>query len=229
MKKLLVILGIIMAINSQAQLIPGTIKPGSACNTVDVYLKPDFSNTNQYIFQMGLPIAFAASTSPTPTIASVTLDPTFVTNFCGGNAAQYPIVVYNLANNTAGDVDYYVLSLTRGGTGASNPQTWTAGQEIKVLTVTFANSTGLTAVKIADFQDGGSDGQGNFYTADGNGNYYISAVSTENFYNGFNGATQVSTVGGSSSEGYAIISPFDNCAAGCAGAIGGTATGTNSF
>ena len=119
------ILLVVSIINGQ-QLMQGTIKPGAIGNQVDIYLKPNFNNNTEYIFEMGLPMAFTTSTSPTPTIVSAVLDPAFVTNFCGGIANQYAINLYNLAHNTAGYISYYVISAVRGGTGASLPQTWTS-------------------------------------------------------------------------------------------------------
>jgi hypothetical protein len=176
-------------------LIQGTVKPGATANSFDVYLRPQVSNNTQYLFQMGLPIAFPSSASPSTSI-SIAVDPAFTSNF--GN---YTTSIYDRAHNTAGTVDYMVVSFTRTD---ATPQTWTAGTEFKVMTVTF-NSPGLSAAdfKLADFQDGGSDQQGNFYTADGNNTYYYTTNSVGNFY----AVPGVSRTGGDASEGYAQLLP----------------------
>jgi hypothetical protein len=71
-----------------------------------------------------------------------------------------------------------------------------------VLTASFTPATAPNAkVKLADYQDGGSDGQGNFYTLDGNGNYYVTSNSIGNFY----ASSSNSVVGGTASAGYAQL------------------------
>jgi hypothetical protein len=181
---------------SYGQLIQGTIKSGPQPDQVEIWLKPDFTNSTQYIYQIGLPIAFPSNVSPQPTSLTWTLDPTFITNF--GN--NYSVTVYPRAHNSTNTENYFSVSLVRGGAGASNPQTWTAGTEFKVLTVKFIGGTDQgVQVKLADYQDAGSDGQGNFYTVDGNANYYVSATSSANFYT----SAGQSTAGGSGSAGFA--------------------------
>lgn len=198
--RILLISILALSINvSSGQLIQGTIKPGPAANQIEVWVRPDFMNATQYLFQLQFPIAFPSTAIPTPTGLTVVQDPGFIATF-GNNYAQ---TVYPLANNTAGTVRYYVISLIRGGAGASNPQNWVSGTEYKVLTATFTNTNpGVhpsALAKLADFQDGGSDGQGNFYTVDGNANYYVTANSIGNFY----ASAGVSTTGGDGSEGFA--------------------------
>jgi hypothetical protein len=69
-----------------------------------------------------------------------------------------------------------------------------------VGTVTFVSGAlppATAQVKLADFQDGGSDGQGNFYAQSG-ATYYVTSTSNGNFYS----SAGVSTVGGDASEGF---------------------------
>lgn len=180
------------------QLIQGTLKLGPGPNDIEVWLKPNFDNNNvQYLFQIGMPIAFPANANPQPTsLINVTLDPAFITAF--GN--NYSITKNVVAHNTANTEKYLNIVLVRGGLGASVPQAWTSGAEFKVLTATFSPSGApATPVKLADYQDGGSDGLGNFYTQDGNNNYYITSNnSVGNFY----ATPGQSTVGGTASAGY---------------------------
>jgi hypothetical protein len=191
---LLMLLGYVQA--QTPQLIQGTIKPGANPGEIEVWLRPDFTNSTQYLFQIGLPIAYPASASPQPTSLNVTLDPGFVAAF----GSNYSVTVNPVAQNTGGTEKYLNIVLIRGGAGASNPQTWTAGTEFKVLTATFVPSGAPgTQVKLADYQNGGSDQQGNFYTVSGNGDYYVTSNSIGNFY----AASGASTVGGDASAGYA--------------------------
>jgi hypothetical protein len=179
--------------NSQGQLIQCTIKPGPSANQVDVYMKPDFSNNVQYLFQLQFPMAFPANTTPAPTGLSVTVNPEFTTVF-----GTYTTKVYALAHNTGSTVNYFVVSMVKSPISA--PSKWTAGTEIKVMTVTFQNAAGLKQVKLADFQDGGSDGQGNYYTVNGNGEYYYTTRSIGNFYP----VPGLTTVGGDAAEAFAL-------------------------
>jgi hypothetical protein len=182
----------------QGQLIQGTLKPGPASNQVEVWLKPDFDNAGiHYLFQIGLPIAWSSSAPIQPTDISWTIDPGFSAAF--GN--NYNVTKNAIATNTGGTEKYINLVLVRGGAGASTAQTWTHGVEFKLLTVTFNSPNGSPGapVKLADYQDGGSDGQGNFYTQDESNNYYVSANSISNFY-----ASAGSTVGGTASAGFIV-------------------------
>jgi hypothetical protein len=177
---------------SYGQLIQGTIKAGPQPDQVEIWIRPDFSSNSMYLYQIGLPIAFPSNVSPQPTSLQVTIDPNFLTNF--GNYTQQ---VYARAHNTAGTENYFTVSLIR--TVSSN-QTFTAGTEIKVLTAKFIGGTDAGVnVKLADYQDGGSDSQGNFYTVDGNANYYVSSTSSANFYT----SAGQSTAGGTGSAGFA--------------------------
>jgi hypothetical protein len=200
---------VMMAVSSRGQLIQGSIekKPGTP-NQVDVYIKPNFSQNTTYLFQLQFPIAFPAGATPNPTGLTVTLDPTFVATFVG---STYSVSVYALANSLSGPADkYYVVSLVRSaGSAAANsaPQTWTSGNEYKVMTIGFTNPSATppsAQVKLADWADGGSDGQGNFYTLSGTGLYYVDGgggggVSTNNFYV----RPTTSTVGGTAANGFA--------------------------
>jgi hypothetical protein len=184
-------------VSVHGQLIQGTLKPGPATNQVEVWLKPNFDNNPgvHYLFQIGLPIAWSASAPIQPTDISWTIDPSFSAAF--GN--NYVVTRNPLATNTAGTEKYFNLVLVRGGAGASDPQTWNNGVEFKVLTVTFNSPSGSPGapVKLADYQDGGSDGQGNFYTQNEINGYYVSSNSISNFY-----ASAGSTVGGTASAGF---------------------------
>ena len=135
------------------QLIQGTLKMGAQPGEVEIWLKPNFSNSTEYLFQIGLPIAFPASASPQPTALNATvtsLDPGFVAAF--GN--NYSVTVNPVATALGGTEKYFNIVLVRGGDGASVPQTWTAGVEFKVLTFTFTPSSAPgTPVSLADYQD----------------------------------------------------------------------------
>src|SRR5205085_2654238 len=155
---------------------------GLAANQVEVWLKPNFNNSTQFLFQIGMPIAFPSSVSPLPTGLSVTLDPAFIAAF----GSTYSITVNNLATGGTlnGDKYFNIVLIRQAGSGGvgSLPQTWTAGVEFKVLTATFQGSSASAFVKLADYQDGGSDAQGQFYTQDGNNIYYLNNNSSQNFY-----------------------------------------------
>ena len=193
------VLALMISFFLKAQLIQGTIKKGSSADEFEIWLKPNFNNSTQYLFQIGLPIAFPTSASPQPTGINVNLDASFTSTF----GANYSVTVNPVANATGGTEKYFNIVLIRGGSGASNPQTWSSGAEFKVLTGTFTYSSGNTTflAKLADYQDGGSDGQGNFYTLDGNGNYYVTSNSIGNFY----ASSGNSVVGGTASAGYAQL------------------------
>jgi hypothetical protein len=180
------------------QLIQGTLKPGPASNQVEVWLKPDFDNLNaRYLFQIGLPIAWSATAPIQPTDIAWAIDPGFTATF--GN--NYTVTKNPIATNTGGTEKYINLVLVRGGAGASAAQSWTHDVEFKVLTVTFNSPNGSPGapVKLADYQDGGSDGQGNFYTQNEINGYYVSSNSISNFY-----ASTGSTVAGTASAGYVV-------------------------
>jgi uncharacterized protein YjdB len=204
-------------ISVSQSLIQGTIKSGASPNEVEVWLKPNFSNSTQYLFQIGMPIAYPASASVQPTSLNVTLDPGFVSAF--GN--NYSVTVNPIAQNTGATEKYFNIVLIRGGIGASDAQSWTAGVEFKVLTASFVPGTApASLVKLADYQDGGSDGQGNFYTQDGNSNYYVTSNSVGNFY----ASPGQSTVGGTASAGYAQTIVSVGCTMPVVAAISGAAT-----
>jgi hypothetical protein len=178
------------------QLIQATLKLNSNPNEVEVWLKPNFNNTTSYLAQIGVPIAWpVAPPAVQPANITVTLAPTFVANF---GANYTPVTINPLAHNTPNTENYFNIVLIRSGGGASNPQTWNAGQEFHLLTVKFPGGTPNAKVKIADYQDGGSDGQGFFYSADGNATYYMSSNSAANFY----ATPGISTTGGTSSAGF---------------------------
>lgn len=176
------------------QLIKSTLKEGSG-NSVEVWLQPNFTNTSEYLFQIGLPIAFPASATPAPTSLQVTLHPDFIAAF----GSNYTVSQLPVATATGGTEKYITIQLVRAGTGASAPQSWTTGIAFPVLSFTFLPTTAPAAqVKLADYQDGGSDGQGNFYTQSGGGGYYISSTSTDNFY----ATPGMSVVAGNAGAGY---------------------------
>ena len=194
MKLILLCSFVLLLTSSKGQLIQGTIKSGTAANQIEIWLKPNFNNGTQYLYQVCFPISFPASVSPLPTSLSVSLDAGFISAF--GN--NYTSAVYPLSQNTAGTEKYFNIILIRSGSGASNAQSWTSGTEFKVLTATFPDSLTTALVKLADYQDGGYDGQGNFYTVDGSANYYVTSNSVGNFYS----TTSQSQTGGNSSVGY---------------------------
>jgi hypothetical protein len=202
MKLILVSFLGLLYVSSEAQLIQGSIRSGVASNQVELWVKPNFNNNapaTQYLYQLGFPVAFPASAVPPPTSLLITLAPEFITTF--GNL--YSVSVNSVAQNTGGTEKYYNIVLIRGaGTAGSGslPQSWSSGTEYRVLTATFQGSSATAKVKLADYQDGGSDGQGNFYTVDGNNNYYVTSNSFGNFYSS-PGPTG-SSVGGDASAGF---------------------------
>ena len=206
MKLLLVCLCVMMLGSSEAQnLIRGTIRSGAAGNQIEIWVKPNWTNSTQFIYQLGFPIAFPSTALPTPTGLSVALDASFISNF--GNL--YVASVNVIAQNTGGTEKYFNIILVRGaGSGGSGslPQNWTANTEYKVLTATFLSSSASAQVKLADYQDGGSDGQGLFYSVDGNNTYYMdqSGDSRINFY--ASAGLTGSIVGGTALAGFAQTS-----------------------
>jgi hypothetical protein len=193
--RILTLLLVVVFYSSHGQIFQATIRSGASTNEIEIWIRPDFSNTTEYLAQLGFPIAWPVTSPRTPTGMNVTIDPAFTAAF----GSNYSFSVYPMAHNTANTENYFVISIIRGGAGASDPQTWTSGTEYKVLTATFIPASGPgSKVKLADYQDGGSDAQGYYYTVSGNGNYYISPNSTSMFY----GSTE-STAGGSASAGFA--------------------------
>jgi hypothetical protein len=177
------------------QVIQATLKLNTSPDEVEVWLRPNFNNTSQYMAQLGIPIAWP-SAPPTvqPALANITI--TLAASFEAAFGANYSKTPYPIAHNTANTENYFVISLIRGGNGASNPQIWNAGVEFKLLTVKFPPGTPNAKVKIADYLDGGSDGQGYYYTADGNATYYTPPNSVDNFYSTFSHSTTGSNGGG---------------------------------
>lgn len=195
MKPKIILIGLFLLIlgDSRAQLIQGTIKTGVA-DSIEIWIRPDFTNSTQYLFQLGFPIAVPATVNPAS--LNVSLDPGFIATF--GN--NYSVTVNPLVNNTGSTEKYFNIVLIRKGVGASNPQNWTAGTEVKVFSALFTPPGSPSAqVKLVNYHDGGSDGQGNFYTMDGNANYYVGSNSIDNFY----ASSGQSITGGNSSEGFA--------------------------
>ena len=182
---------------SKGQLIKGSIRPGAASNQVEVWIMPTFDNSTTYMAQILLPIAIPAGVSPLPTLttANVTLDAGFISTF--GN--NYAVTVYAMSNNTTNTEKYFSIALVRNGAGNSNPQTWTHNVMYKVLTATFQGSSASAQVKLADYQDGGVDGQGNFYAADASTYFYDFGNSANNFFS----IAGQSSAGGDMSAGFA--------------------------
>jgi hypothetical protein len=201
MKVILLCTCVLLFVESNAQLVQTTVKTGAQNNEVVVYMKPDFSSSTEYLFQLQFTVAFPATVVPLPSGISVTLHPSFVSTFVG---STYNVVVNAMGNNTGNTEKYFPVTLTRNaGSAAANsaPQTWAAGTEYPVMTVRF-NSVGAPAqaqVKIADYQDQGSDGQGNTFAVSGTGTYYYDMVnSAANFY----ATAGQSEVGGTTAAGF---------------------------
>jgi len=203
--KLTLIIGFALLFHSvNAQVIQGSIRKGPAANQVEVWIKPDFDNNNvTNIAQMLMPLAFPASVSPLPTLtaANITLDPGFIATF--GN--NYTIQVYAMSGSTDNTEKYFSVALVRGGAGAGNPQTWVNGTAYKVLTASFQGSPASTQIKLADYQDAGTDGQGNFYAADGVPTYFYDFTDSRNNFFAISGE---STTGGTVQAGFAQTIPF---------------------
>jgi hypothetical protein len=194
---------VIASITVEQKLIAGTIRQGGATNEIEIWLKPYFTNNNtQYLFQIGLPIAYPATVNPQPIIPGIA-DITISNNFKSNFGENYTVFVNPLSHNITATENYFNVVLIRTGVNASIPQSWLAGEEYHVLTIKFTNPGALSLIKLADYQDGGSDGQGNFYTMDGNANYYVTDNSVNNFY----ASPGQSTVGGVPSAGYAQTIP----------------------
>jgi len=81
---------------SAQSLIQGTIKKGNTADEFEIWLKPNFPNSTEYLFQIGLPIAFSASSSPQPTGINVTLDASFTSAF----GSNYSVTVNPVAPAT---------------------------------------------------------------------------------------------------------------------------------
>lgn len=178
------------------QVIQATIKKGSASNKVDLFIKPNFDNTNPaiYLFQLQFPIAWPDIISPVPYGLIITIDPAFATFFGNYTASVYPI-----ASHVSTSDLYFTVSLIRTG---SAPTFWISGMEYKVFTAEFTSTTPapMSFVKVADFLNAGSNGQGNYYCQDGLMNYYRdNADSRNNFY-----SSAVSSVGGTAIDGFAV-------------------------
>jgi hypothetical protein len=163
------------------QLIQGTLKLGPNPDEVQVWIKPNFANSTRYLYQIGIPVAWPSSAiiQPNITTANITLSNQFKSVF----GTNYSLTVYPTAPNTCNDEFYTNIILIRDGALASNPQTWSSGTEYLVCTIKFtpAGSPGVP-VRLVDYTNGGSDGQANFYTVDGNATYYVSSISANNFY-----------------------------------------------
>ena len=194
---LIALFALVLNMSYGQNYIQCTIKPGAAANQVDVFIKPNWSNVNPSVnlLQLQFPIAWLSTLTPIPTGLSVAIDPTF-TAFFGtyGN-----LQVYTLSQNLATNDRYRVISMTRTAGTASTP--WISGIEYKVLTASFQSSAPAPSgqVKVADYLSGGDDLQGNFYTVDGLGNYYVDySNSMNNFYN----TPGISTVGGTVNDGF---------------------------
>jgi hypothetical protein len=197
LRRLILLAGLLISLRATSQnLIQATLKMGDAPNKVDVWLRPNFTNNNVHnLFQIGLPIAWPAKAPVQPTGISVIQDPGFVATF--GN--NYLPTINPIASSTNLLEKYITVFLVRLGNGASNPQSWTSGVEFKVLTIVFDNPVGSpgSPVKLADYQDGGSSGQGNFYTQDESNNFYVTTNSIGNFYS----SPGQSTITGNNSTG----------------------------
>lgn len=206
---LIALFALVLNMSYGQNYIQCTIKPGAAANQVDVYIKPNWNNVNPTVnlLQLQFPIAWLSTLAPVPTGLSVTIDPAF-TAFFGtyGN-----LQVYSLSQHLATNDRYRVISMTRTAGTASTP--WISGTEYKVLTASFQSVSPAPSgqVKVADYFDGGDDLQGNFYTVDGLGNYFVDySNSMNNFYN----TPGISTVGGTAQDGYIqtngnILLPID--------------------
>jgi hypothetical protein len=199
LRRLSLLVIVFISIKAKSQnLIQATLKIGDAPNKVDVWLRPNFTNNNaHYLFQIGLPIAWPANAPLSPTGFTAVLDPGFVTKFGNNNPSNYTVTPNQIATSTNGLEKYSTIFLVRQ---TSNFQSWTSGVEFKVLSITFNSPPGSpgTPVKIADYQNGGSDGQGNFYTQDESNNYYVVSNSKANFY----ASGTESFVGGTADSGY---------------------------
>lgn len=197
---LIFIVALQLNISYAQNVIQSTIKKGSAVNRVDLFIKPNFSNSDPavYLFQLQFPITWPNLALPTPTGLLITLDPAFTAFF--GN---YTVTVYPLATHAGTSENCYTISLIRVG---SAPTFWTSGTEYKVLTAEFTNigTAPMTLVRVSDFLDRGSDKQGNYYALSGLGTYYRDNVSPiSNFY-----FTPQSTIGGTANDGYAQTLDF---------------------
>lgn len=186
---------LILSIGNAQEVIQATIKKGNDVNKVDLFIRPNFSNTDPsiYLFQLQFPIAWPDLATPTPTGLLITMDPAFTAFF--GN---YSVSVYPVATHAGTSEMYFTISLNRIG---SAPTFWVSGTEYSVLTAQFTNvgPAPMAMVKVADYLNGGSNGQGNYYTLNGLGTYYRDNTdSRNNFY-----FTPQSTIGGDAANGFA--------------------------
>ena len=136
-KLIMLLCAVLIFAGSKGQLIQSTIKPGPVGNDVNIFIKPNFSSSTEYMFQLQFTVAFPASVSPLPSGVTVTLDPNFVTTFTG---ATYTVAANPMANKTGNTEKYFSILMTRNaGTPAANsvPQTWTSGTEYPVMNVKF--------------------------------------------------------------------------------------------
>jgi hypothetical protein len=182
LRKICLVIAMFISLKSASQqLIQGTLKLGTNPDEVQVWIKPNFGNTTRYLYQVGMPVAWSSSAivQPNITVANITLSDQFKSVF----GTNYSLTVNPTVPNTCNNEFYTNIVLVRNGPLASNPQTWTSGTEYLVCTIKFtpAGSPGVP-VRLADYPNGGSDAQGNFYTVDDNAIYYVSSTSPNNFY-----------------------------------------------
>jgi len=211
MKKILILshcLLIFVAVNAQ-NLIRATIIKGTAANSVDVWMTPNFnSDGTEYIYQVGLPIGWAASVTPAPTGLIITMDAAPI-------AQAYTVAVFtpptaSTTTDPSATFNYFNVNLQRT---LSTAQTWTSGTPFRLLTATFTYSSAPTApakdyVYLLDDQTGGSDGNGQYYVNNSANQYYNDGQSSGAAYNSANNfySATGSTNGGSSTLAFATTS-----------------------
>lgn len=181
---------VLLCIDSYGQLFRSTIRPGSGGNKVDIFVTPDFSSTNEhYLLQFQFAVAFPASALPAPTDYNVTLHPDFVATF--GN--NYVLLKHTLSSNSLGNENFFAVTLSRTGAGASAFQTWVSGTEYPVLTFSFVNAnagpTPSAIVKLVDYEDQGGNGNGNTYVVNELNDYYYDFDNSQNNFYGAAGLT----------------------------------------
>ncbi len=140
MKKSLIFLGSILSLTwSQvsAQSIRATIKPGTANSTVDIYIRPDFTDNAQFLRNLILTVAI-----PTAQASGVTA--TITPAASGINSLNYvsePVEVF-------GTETVYAFN----GTASNGSMTFTNGVEILAATITFSGGIPRTSqIKLADY------------------------------------------------------------------------------
>jgi Secretion system C-terminal sorting domain len=202
MKMTMLFAAVLWFAGSNGQLIQTTVKKGAVGNDVDVFLKPNFSSSTEYMLQLQFAIAFPASVSPLPSSITVTLHPNFVSTFVGNT---YNILVNPMGTSTGNTEKYFSILMTRNaGTPVANStaQTWVSGTEYPVMNVRFNSPSSPPAqaqIKIADYQDQGSDLNGNTFVVNGTGTYYYDfGNSAANFYT----SAGQSVAGGNASAGF---------------------------